>query len=135
MSSKKGKIKKTEKKEKKEKKEEKKKDLKPDEIYEMKFKNPKHPNQKFFNSRFTAKWTREEIQKFAQDASNKLKEIAPQAAVFQISLRYEYLTVETWRSGKMTKPGDPVSLWSPSDSDDIEYGKLIGFDIIISRPV
>lgn len=98
---------------------------------ELKFKDPAHPNETYYCVRYEGTHERDEIKEFCQSKSNQLKEKSPNSSYYIVSLKY---ADGQWRSGKRTRPGDPVSLWDPSTYDYIEFGSVIGFEIIFTIP-
>ena len=109
--------------------------IKPTRTFELKFKDPKLKDQTYYSIRYEFKpneYTVPTIKRFCQEKSNQLQEYSPNG-VFSISLKYGY--DGQWRSGKRTKIGEPVSVWSITDSDFVEMDeKLTGFDIIFTLP-
>ena len=99
---------------------------------ELKFKDPAHPNETYYSVRYEGTHERDEIREFCQSKSDQLKEKSPNSSYFIVSLKY---ADGQWRSGKRRRPGDPVSIWDPSDSPGfIDLGDIIGFDIIFTIP-
>ena len=110
-------------------------DIKPTRTFELKFKDPKLKDQTYYSIRYEFKpneYTVPTIKRFCQEKSNQLQEYSPNG-VFSISLKYGY--DGQWRSGKRTKIGEPVSLWSITDSDFVEMDEdITGFDILFTMP-
>jgi hypothetical protein len=100
---------------------------------ELKFKDPRYPTEQYYSLRYTGMFNRQDIKDFAQNKSNGLKKISPGSSVFQVSLKFADGSV--WRSGKRTAPGEPVSLWDPKDSDTVDLGDIVAFDIIMTLPI
>ena len=101
----------------------------PSERKQMKFIDPKYPKYTFFDIRFNGKYTREQIQKYVQGKSNEIKRKHPDSPKFMVTLKYEG---GLYRAGARTTPGDPVSLWSPEDSDGFDPGQIVGFNIMVA---
>ena len=110
-------------------------DIKPTRTFELKFKDPSLKDQTYYSIRYEFnpnEYTTPTIKRFCQEKSNQLQEYSPNG-VFSISLKYGY--DGQWRSGKRTKIGEPVSLWSITDSDFVEMDEPIcGFDILFTMP-
>jgi hypothetical protein len=100
--------------------------FKPYDYKELKFKDPSHPNKKFYVTRFKGDYTRDEIKKYAQKKSDELKKLKGNDNLMSITIRYG----NTFKAGRRTLVGTPISLWDTSDSGDVEPGEITGFDIM-----
>lgn len=108
------------------------KKLVPVAIKQLGFKNPSDPNQIYFVYRYQGNFTREEVREFAQDKSNKIKEQVSDSKLFSVSLQFEGSDI--YRSGKRTEPGEPINLWDPEDSNEVDDWDITGFDILVTIP-
>lgn len=91
-------------------------------------------NQIFYSAYFNARpgniYSMEEIRKYSQEKSNQVKKKNLNTGGFQITLKYSN---GQYRSGKMTKQGQKVNIWSVSDSPgDIDNGDIVGFILTYS---
>ena len=77
---------------------------------------------------------REAIKDFVQKQSNTLAEDSPESNYFIVSLCFGTKERHYWKSGKPTKPGQKVSIWSPLDSGEEDPGEIIAFSIIFNVP-
>lgn len=101
---------------------------------ELKFKNPKHPDQKYYLIRFEGKFTKDDIRQYAQKKSNQISAKAPESAVFQVTIKTKS---GRFYSGEQTRPGEDVKLWNHSDSDgniEIDDDDIDGFDLLFTLP-
>lgn len=92
----------------------------------------KSKNGKFFSTFFDGNgktYSYDEIRKFAQTYSNKLKKINNNRGEIQITLKFDN---QEYRSAGMTKQGENVKMWSPEDYDiDVEdWANITGFILV-----
>ena len=74
------------------------------------------------------------IKDFAQKQSDTLAEDSPNSNYFIISLCFGTKERHYWRSGKPTKPGEKVNVWSEMDSDADDPGEIIAFTLTFNVP-
>lgn len=73
----------------------------------------------------------DEIREYAQQRSNALAQRFGPEGLFQITLKFED---GSYRASKMTNHGNQVSIWQSGDSEDIDHGEIVGFQITYSHP-
>ena len=100
----------------------------------LNYRETRFPNQVFYSIRYKAtgdKIDRSVIKRFAQKQSNELYEDSPGSMHFSVSMKFKN---GIWRSGKITTPGEDISLWDCTDSGGFDMGDIVEFDLICSVP-
>lgn len=82
---------------------------------------------RFYETRYRGKFDREEIEKFTNRLTRNLKRNNPNSGHFQVATLFGE---NMYRSGRMTKPGEPVSIFL--EYDDMDLGPISGFNIMMS---